>query len=107
MNITEQQVRDFIANAAADLAVETKSDRIYVGCSCTMVGDSTVSKTWAICAGDLSRDYRGETLSAALSELRASREPTALILRAAELRKQADELESRAALQRPPMPVAL
>lgn len=96
MLTTDQQVRDFIAGKAAELALATKSDRLYVSCYCMMFGTASVKKMWTISVGNMATSYEGDSFETALDKWRDSASPEAKLKRAEKLREEAAELEREA-----------
>jgi hypothetical protein len=96
LTTTDREVRDFIADKAAELAVVTKSDRIYVSCYCMMFGTSSVKKEWTISVGNMAVCHQGESFDDAVAAWRATMAPESKLKRAEQLRAEAAALEAEA-----------
>jgi len=96
MIINDTEIADFIGYAAANLAVETRADRVYVACYCMITGNDSVRKNWSVSAGTLSKSFEGTTLAEAIASYKKHCSPEAKRKQAEELKAQAAALEAEA-----------
>lgn len=97
--ITDEQVREFIAKKAADLALETKANQVYVSCYCmTHSADwgMPTSTKWSVSVGT-TPSVHGNTLDEAIAAFRDANAPASKMKRAQKLRDEADKLMREAA----------
>lgn len=97
--ITEQQIREFIAKKAAELALETKGDQVFLSCYCLHLRSDyglPSSSKWSFSVGTLP-SVNGDTLDEAIAAFRNANAPASKMKRAQELRDEADKLMREAA----------
>lgn len=93
--VSEREVNRFISELAARIATDRRAGDVAACFCCVINGRLGVQKRWSLTVDKF--EGAGATIQEALDEIDQLSAPSTLIAKAAELRKQADEMERSAA----------